>query len=226
MRVLTILLLGVLFVGCKKKDPPKPPGKAALVAPAKNSECSPIQSSGSNSSVVLFSWQAGTNAEIYELRVTNLNTGTVQTKSTKSLSDTLPLEKGAPFSWLVISKNSSVAETVSSDSWFFFNPGSETTYAPFPAEIQEPAMGARVFMDINNQVTLGWTGSDLDNDIVGYELYFSLETPPTTLLASPAPGTTTQKVDVSANMVYYWRVVTKDAEGNSSDTGILDFKVL
>lgn len=228
MRVLSILVLAVLLVGtgCKKKDPPKPPGKVSLVAPAKNSECSPVQSSGNNSSVVLFVWQAGANAETYELRVTNLNTGTVQTKSTKSLSDTLPLEKGAPFSWFVISKNSMVPETVSSDTWFFFNPGSETTYAPFPAEILEPLMGARVFKDINNEVTLSWSGSDLDNDLEGYEVYFSLETPPTTLAASPAPGETTHKVSVSSNTVYYWKVVTKDKEGNRSDTGILNFKVL
>lgn len=226
MRRLTILLLGMmLLIGCKKKDPPRPPGKATLVAPAKNSECTPIQSSGINSSVVQFVWQAASNAETYEMRVTNLNTGTVQTKSTRSLSETLPLEKGAPFSWFIVARNSSVTQSVSSETWFFFNPGSQTSYAPFPAEIVAPELGASIFKDINNEVSLKWLGSDLENDISGFDVYFSTETPPTTLIASPASGTNNFKVSVSSNAVYYWRIVTMDNKGNTSDSGIYSFKV-
>ncbi len=225
MRILTILLLGILLLGCKKKDPPKPPGKATLVAPAKNSECTPIQSSGTNSSVVRFTWLAGSNTETYELRVTNLETGTVQTKSAKSLSDTLPLEKGAPFSWFIVSRNSTVSQTVSSETWFFFNPGSQTSYAPFPAEIVAPVLGANIFKDINNEVTLRWLGADLENDITGYEVYFSTETPPSTLIASLGSGTNNLKVSASSNAVYYWRILTKDNKGNTSDSGIYSFKV-
>ena len=126
-----------------------------------------------------------------------------------------------------ISKNSEVDETAASETWFFYNPGSLTTFAPFPAEILQPLPGGRVFMDDNNEVILEWSGADLDGDIEGYDLYFSLETPPQTLLASPTAGTTSQKVSVSgSNTFYYWRVITKDREGNTSDSGILSFKVL
>ncbi|TFG72205.1 MAG: hypothetical protein E4H26_11355 [Flavobacteriales bacterium] len=226
MRYLPLLIIGIFFLGCKKSEAPKAPGKAILVLPAKNTECAVVQGSAGNTNVVQFTWQAVANAEIYELRVTNLNSGTAQTKSTRALSETLPLSKGSPFSWSVISKNNLTPETAVSETWFFYNPGTENTYAPFPAEILEPLQGAQVFKDISNEITLIWDGSDLDGDIVGYEVYFSVETPPETLIASPTEGTKRQKVTVSANTVYYWKVITKDSEGNTSDSGIFNFKVL
>lgn len=224
MRTLFVLILGVvLFLGCKK-DPPKPPEKVLLTAPAKNSECTPIQSTNATSSVVRFNWQASNHTETYQLRVTNLNTGTVQTKSTRTTVETLPLQKGTPFSWSVISKNSQTETFVSSDSWLFYNPGSETTHPPFPAEIISPKPGSTVFKDINNEVNLIWAGADVDNDIEDYEIYFSTENPPETLVDSPIANTTETKVSVMSNTVYYWKVVTKDAAGNTSDTGIIDFR--
>lgn len=224
MRILFVFLFGVvLLTGCKK-DPPKPPDKVLLTAPAKNSECTPVQSTNPTSSVVRFNWQAANHTETYQLRVTNLNTGTVQTKSTASTIETLPLEKGTPFSWVVISKNSQTETMPSSDSWLFYNPGSETSHPPFPAEIISPEPGSTVFKDINNEVTLIWSGADVDNDIEGYEIYFSTENPPETLIDSPTSNTTQTKVSVVSKTVYYWKVVTKDADGNTSDTGIIDFR--
>ncbi len=224
MRIFFVLLLGVVLLSGCKKDPPKPPEKVLLTAPAKNSECTPIQSTTTTSSVVRFSWQVSQHTETYELRVTNSNTGIVQTKSTGSTVETLSLEKGAPFSWVVISRNSQTQTTASSDSWLFYNPGSETTHPPFPAEIISPKPGTTVFKDINNEVTLIWSGADIDNDIEDYEIYFSTENPPETLIDSPRANITEKKVSVVSNTVYYWRVVTKDAEGNTSDTGIIDFR--
>ncbi len=225
MRILPLLLIGVLLAGCKKKNTPKPPEKANLVFPQKNSECTTGQELNATSSQVEFKWQTANNTETYVLRVTNITTGTAQTISTSDTSAKLPLQKGAPYSWLVISKNSGVIKTVSSETWRFYNSGFQTTYAPFPAEIIEPKSGASAFKDINNDVALQWSGADIDNDIVGFELYFSTETPPT-LIGSPGAGATTKKVAVVANTIYYWKVITKDSEGNTSDSGIFDFKAL
>lgn len=225
MRVLSLLIMGILIFGCKKKDPPNPPGSAHLAFPEMNSECTTGQSVNATTSSVAFRWLAANNTETYELRVTNLNTGITQTISTSVLTASLPLEKGAPFSWLVRSRNSEVSQTVSSEIWRFYNAGFQTSYAPFPAEIIAPKLAASVFKDINNEVTLEWSGADIEDDITGYELYFSVETPPNTLIASPLADETEQKVSVSANTVYYWKVITKDSKGNTSDSGIFDFKV-
>ena len=226
MRLLSIILVGFLLFGCKKKKSPKPPASAVLIFPDKNSECNTGTEVNATTTEVEFRWQVAENADTYRLSVSNLNTNTAQTITTTSTSAKLPLQKGAPYSWVVNTKNEEVLETTPSETWLFYNAGFETTYAPFPAEIIEPTIGSTVVKDINNDITLRWEGADVDNDIFGYEVYFSTENPPETLIFEPGRTGTNTKVAVETNTVYYWRVVTKDAEGNTSDSGVYDFRAL
>ncbi len=226
MRTIILLLFGVLLIGCKKKSSPKPPEIVTLVFPNKNSECTTGRDLNQSTSEVEFQWMASNHTETYELRVTNLITNITQTISTAAISAKLPIAKGEPFSWFVRSLNSKVTESAFSETWRFYNAGFQTTYAPFPAEVIAPKNGAAVFKDINNEVTLEWDGADIENDIDGYELYFSTTTPPETLIASPSFEVNSEKVSVISNTNYYWKVITKDSEGNSSDSGIFVFKVL
>jgi len=215
-----------IFSGCNKNDSPKPPGQVELVFPERNSECTTGQSLGATTSRVTFSWSAAKNVQTYELRVTNINTGATQTISTTATSASLPISKGVPFSWLVQSRNNQVEQPISSAVWNFYNSGFNTYFAPFPAEIIAPRMSEKVFEDINNEIKLSWTASDLDNDIENFEIYLSTENPPLDLEATLAANVTELKVTVSSNTVYYWNVVTKDREGNATSSGIYSFKVL
>ena len=225
MRIFSVLVLGIVVLLSCKKDPPKPPEMALLTSPAKNSECTPVQSTNTTSNSVRFNWQTAKFAESYDVSVTNLATDISQTEvGLRTTTHIFSLEKGAPYSWSVISRNSQTETAVSSETWLFFNPGSQTTHVPFPAEIISPKPGTTVFKDVNNEVSLNWSGADVDNDIESYEIYFSTENPPETLIDSPTANTTEKKVSVTANTVYYWRVVTKDAIGNTSDTGVIDFR--
>ncbi len=225
MRLLSFIFLGMtLLLGCKK-DPPNPPEKAVLIEPAKNSECTPVESSSGINSVVRFRWQPGDYSESYEAIVKNLSTGNAINRIVEGSTITIPLEKGMPYSWFVRSTNTQTNETATSETWLFYNPGSQTDHVPFPAEIIAPEPGATVFKDVNNQVSLQWSATDIDNDIESYALYFSTENPPNVLIVSPGLNQTSQKVDVISGTIYYWRVFTSDALGNTSDTGILDFKV-
>lgn len=217
---------GLILIGCGGKDAPKPPESALLVFPLINSECTTGISISSTTSQVEFQWQAADHVETYELRASNLITNVTQTISTESLSAILPLEKGAPYSWSITSRNSNVSETATSEIWRFYNAGFETTYAPFSAEIIAPNPGTSVLKDINNEVLLDWSGADVDNDIDGYEVYFSNVSPPSSLIASPSFGSTEVKVSVISNTVYYWQVITRDREGNTSNSGIFEFKAL
>lgn len=216
----------VVFSSCRKKRAPNPPEAVQLIFPERNSECTEGPSLSANSTEVSFRWQAADHTDNYELRVTNTNTRTVQTISTTSTTAKLPLAKGEPFSWLVRSKNDEVAQTVSSAVWNFYNQGSTTTYAPFPADIRAPAMSQNVFKDINNEVELLWSAADLDNDIESILVYFSVETPPNDLLDTLGRNATSIKVSVTSNTVYYWRVEIRDAAGNTTNSGIYSFKVL
>ncbi len=224
--ILAFLCVVTISSGCKKKRDPAPPESVQLVFPERNSECTTGQSLGPTTSQVEFRWQLADNTDSYELRVTNTNTGTTQTITTTSSVARLPIAKGEQFSWLVRSKNSEVEQTVSSEVWSFYNAGSRTTFAPFPAEIVSPRMSENVFKDINNEVVLSWTASDLDNDISNFEIYFSVETTPDNLVGTVSNGVNSLKVSVASNTVYYWNVVTKDSEGNASQSGIYSFKVL
>lgn len=224
MRPLVITMVVLSLLGCGK-DSPKPPAAAKLLFPEQNSECTTGVDLNETTSRVEFLWQKAANTDSYELRVTHLLTQVTQTVSTAQLSAELPLQKGAPYSWIVISHNSETQETAISSSWRFYNAGAVRTYAPFPAEIIAPESGATVFRDINNEVVLEWAGADIDNDIAGYELYFS-EVDPPALFSEPAASTTSIKVSVQANTVYFWKIITTDREGNRSDSGIYGFRVL
>jgi len=228
--MMRFLFLGICmimaFTGCKKKRTPSPPEAVQLVFPEQNSECTTGLSLGQETSQVEFRWSTADNTETYELRVTNTSTGTVQTIVSSSNSAKLPLAKGEQFSWIVRSKNNQVDQTVSSEVWNFYNSGSRTTFAPFPATNVSPASSENVFKDINNEVTLSWTASDLDNDIVSYEVYFSVEAIPVDLIRTLEPNLTSIKVSVTSDTVFYWSIDVIDAEGNKSNSGIYNFRVL
>ncbi|MGB5271830.1 MAG: hypothetical protein WBN52_15125 [Eudoraea sp.] len=225
MRVVIVVFISLLFTACKK-DSPKPPSAAVLAFPLQNSLCTTGVSITPTTSRVEFKWQTADNTNTYELRVTNVLTDITQTVSTQSTSAELTIEKGTPFSWLVITRNTEVQETASSTTWQFFNAGSQITHAPFPAQVIAPLSGASMVRDINGEIVLEWSGADVDNDIVGYEIFLDTVSPPQVLVASPAASVSSIKINTTANTVYYWKVITKDAEENSSDSGIYSFRAL
>jgi hypothetical protein len=227
MRFLYILIVAVVLLGCKKKEAPVPPERAQLVFPERNSECTTGNDINAVTSQVEFSWLASNNTDTYELIVTNLDNGNKQDfRGLTGTTKKVPIAKGALFSWVVNSNNSMVLQVVSSSTWSFYNSGFDTTYAPFPAEIVSPNMGISIFKDINNEIELSWIGADVDNDIEGFEIYLSPQNPPENLIVSLSPNVNTQKVTVTENRVYYWRVITKDKEGNSSDSGVFEFRAI
>lgn len=225
-NILVVCTVLSLMIGCRKKDDPKPPGQVQLIFPEQNSECTTGQSLGATTSRVTFRWEEANNVQTYELRVTNINTGTTQTISTAATSANLPIAKGVPFSWQVRSRNNQVPESISSAVWNFYNSGSNTSFAPFPADIRSPIMSQRIFRDINNEITLAWSASDLDNDIEEFEIYLSTENPPEERINTLGPSVLEQTVTVASNTVYYWVVITRDAAGNATSSGVYSFKVL
>ncbi|NAS10645.1 hypothetical protein [Poritiphilus flavus] len=220
-----VFLLVLAIMACKKDDP-KPPEAAILEFPLQNSECTTGVDQNETTSLVEFRWQASNHTETYELRATNLNTSATQSVSTQTPSAELTLQKGTPYSWQVLSRNSNTQVTASSETWQFYNAGTQTTYAPFPATIVRPTSGASVAADSNNEVTLEWTGADVDGDISTYDIYLDTVNPPVNLVASPGATASQQSAVVVSGTVYYWKIVTTDEEGNSSDSGVYSFRVL
>jgi len=226
MKYVILVLLGVVCLGCGK-DSPKPPEAALLTYPLQNSECATGISLNTTTSQVEFTWQAGRFATSYDIKVTNLSTTIpVTLNNIEGLSANVPLQKGVAYAWEVIARNTSTEESVTSDQWMFYNAGSQTSYAPFPAQIVAPTSGGTIIRDINNEISLSWTGADADNDIQGYEVYLDIVSPPGALIASPSVSINSIKTSVALDGIYYWKVITKDREGNSSDSGVFSFRVL
>lgn len=228
MRNWWVYVLVMILVACGGGDdgPPPPPQGAVLLFPEKDTECTTGTDTGNNKSQVTFRWQTAKNTDRYTLTVINLTTNVPQAIATAANSAVLTIEKGAPFSWSVLSTNSDTDETATSESWLFYNAGAQTTHAPFPAQIVSPIAGGTVQASTENQVTLSWTGADVENDITGYTVYFATENPPETLLGNTTADEQQTTANVDSGLVYYWRVVTTDTEGHTSDSGVFSFKVL
>ncbi len=224
-RIFQISLVLLLLWSCGGDDTPPAPEGANLIFPLEDSECTTGVDINENQSQVTFEWQASANTDSYTLSAVNLNTNSPQTISTAATSVSLTIAKGTPYSWTVTSQNENSDQVATSETWLFYNAGSQTTYAPFPAQLVSPTSGSTVQKNIDNQVVLMWQGADVENDIDDFEIFFSISNPPTTSAGTIDSGTMELTVDVESNTVYYWKVITTDLEGNTSDSGVFEFKV-
>ncbi len=228
-KALPFLIILLLVYGCKKDDPkpddtPEIPAAVALVFPYENSLCNEGTNVTDTLSTVLFEWVADDYSDEYELNVENLTTGVTSIHQTENTEFPVVLNRATPYSWHVISKSTSVADTAHSITWKFYNAGvAIESYAPFPAEIISPGMAVTISAP-TGEVALDWNGSDVDGDIVGYDVYFGTTTPPG-ISESGITESILNNVSVTPGIIYFWRVITTDSHGNTSDSGIYQFKV-
>ena len=128
------------------------------------------------------------------------------------------MDKGQPYSWKVISKNTSTTQTGTSSSWKFYLAGQGIkNYAPFPADLKTPTSGSTISRSSDGKITFTWEGSDPDqNDELKYTLYVDK----TDGKQSPASDLTnisakTADVALDGETLYYWRVKTSDGTNSS-----------
>ncbi|WP_052143613.1 hypothetical protein [Wocania ichthyoenteri] len=197
------------------------PTAATLVFPNVNSECTEGTSITSTESTVKFQWNKGNYTDSYNLKLKDLNTGTTTGHSTVENNISIKLKRGNPYSWSVVSRSNESSKTAESPVWKFFNAGEGiSSYAPFPAEAVSPIRGADV---ASGNITLEWSGSDVDNDIESYNVYFGETTSPAEY-KTEITETILNNVIVGAGKTYYWRVKTIDTQGNVSNSDIFSFK--
>ena len=204
---------------------PQPPGKATLTAPANNKVCETGTSISDTQSNVDFSWSASANTSTYDLKIINLEANTVINKNGLTTTNTtVALNKGAPYSWQITSKNSQTTQTAASDTWKFYLAGAsgETSYAPFPADLLTPKSESSVS---SGSIKFEWEGSDADSDdSLTYDLYLDTSNPPANKVKTNLSSNSTN-VTLDAG-TYYWKIVTKDSQGSNSDSGVSMFKAV
>ncbi|NER17961.1 hypothetical protein GWK10_12110 [Spongiivirga citrea] len=222
-------LVGVSCGGGGDDGPPPPPPEgpaptaATFVFPLDNTECNEGTNITENTSDVNFQWNAGQNTDTYDVTITNLNTNVVTTRNGLTATNvTVTINRGAPFSWQITSKSSSTTSTAATSTARFYNTGEPVeNYAPFPASVIAPVMGSSIAA---GTVGLSWTGSDIDNDITGYEVFFGTDSASLASAGTTDSGTTSLDVTASAGTVYFWNVVTTDGQGNTSTSEMFQFK--
>jgi hypothetical protein len=221
------LFLIVIVASCSSDDGGEeinsvdPPTAVTLIFPEDNTECNEGVIISDSETDVLFQWQDVTNASSYILKVKNLNDGTSRNISTLSSEFLLRILRGTPYSWSVKSLASGTTETTESEVWKFYNSGlPQESHPPFPAEAISPLSGASVN---EGDISLQWEATDVDNDIVSYSVYLDSVNPPVAEIGSTS--NTTINSTVTSGQVYYWKIVTTDQIGNTSDSQIFEFGV-
>ena len=233
MKKLAYLFFVLILVSCGGSEegggdggvdppPPQPPGSVSLTAPASGKVCETGSSTSDTKSNVDFSWQASSNTNSYDLQVTNLTTSTAINKTgLTSTNATVELDKGQPYMWKVISKNTSTTQTGTSSSWKFYLAGQGIkNYAPFPADLKAPTSGSTISRSSEGKITFTWEGSDPDQ---GDELKYTLYVDKTDGKQAPSSDLTnisakTIDVTLDAANLYYWRVKTSDGTNSSFST--------
>lgn len=199
-------------------------GVANLISPSKNELCTSGTNVSSNQSIVFFKWNSADKADKYELHLKNLITAQTDLYSVKKNELSITLNRSTPYSWYVVSISDKVSDKTTSDVWRFYNSGlGVVSYAPFPAEILSPGM-AQMISSSSGKVTLDWNGSDVDADISSYDVYFG-KSPSPSVFKSNVKESVLNDVDVEHNTTYYWKIITRDQQGNLSDSGVYQFNV-
>lgn len=179
-----------------------------LVLPLNNQEC--FGTNLPNGKIrVAFDWEDVTGVSSYSLEYEDIVSGEQFMASSAASNLNLELEPGTQYTWSVTVIDE-FGNSKTSDSFNFYTEGlAEENHVPFPAAISILDSG-------NGTLTISWDGSDLDDDIEFYDVYFSSQNPPVLILSETTSETTT--VNVQSGITYYLNVRTVDGNRNFSDS--------
>ena len=224
MKLRYYFLIIILAINCKKEViiTPEPP---ILIGPENNNSCTSETIISEGKSQVNFSWQAAFNADEYELIIRDIETNYDIQLTTFRTFTAVVLDRGKQYSWWVISKYNADQTLSKSRIWTFYLEGSQkSSHFPFPANLLNPKSNDQISL-IDGKYVFRWETTDLDNDIIEYDLYLGTD-PSELILTAEKLSFNYVELSLNSNQFYYWKVITKDAEGNSSSSPIKGFKTL
>lgn len=201
-----------------------PPSKVELIFPEENEECTAGIIISETESEVIFEWSNAEVADGYIISLTNLTNGQEQLFEADTNSLPIRMLRGTPYRWRVDTFLNDSQEITQSDIEAFYNAGPGIqSFIPFPATAVFPKNG-EVLNTTENAITVQWDASDLDNDISEYDLYFGIEENPP-LFSAALQSNSLANIAITSGETYYWRVVTRDIQGNESNSQIFTFGV-
>lgn len=229
MRTILLIIAFFVLVSCKPdvdlvQVVLVEPSKVELIFPENNSVCTTGTILSNSQSEVVFEWTDAEIGDMYELYLTNLETGEESSYQSTNSSMAITLFRGTPYRWEVSTLLQGTNKSTKSDFGAFYNAGDGiVTHIPFPASAIYPRNGEYLIAS-TQRTTLQWSTEDLDDDIVGYDIYFGTSNPPV-LFAEDHTGQSLENVDVESGQIYYWSIRTYDAQGNVSNSPVFSFTV-
>lgn len=202
-----------------------PPSEVRLLFPENNSECTTGTVISESESEVTFNWTQADVTEGYLVYLTDLTTNEETVVEADSTAMPITIKRGTPYRWSVITYVDDFQNPTTSPDGFFYNAGPGiVSYIPFPASAISPETDAQL-IENTTSINLQWTAEDVDDDITGFDLYFGTTDQPE-LLAENLETPSYANVSVSSGNTYYWKVITKDANGNVANSVLFQFEVL
>ncbi len=218
----SFLILLLLAIACEKEViiTPDPP---LLLGPQNNNSCTSDTFITSQTSQVNFRWQAALNADEYELVIRDIETNSdIQLNTIRTFSYVV-LDRGKQYSWWVISKYNADQTFSKSRVWTFYLEGSQkSSHFPFPANLLNPKSNEQISLN-DGKYIFRWETTDLDEDIIEYDIYLGTDPGELTLLAEKL-SLNSIELSLNSNQFYYWKVITRDSEGNVSISPVEGFK--
>lgn len=205
--------------GTQKSTENQPPTAVeTLVSPNNNVLCV--------SNYVTFEWTAATDPEgdslkyVLEISIDNGFSSIYKSFTTILTEKRVTLEKGVYYYWRVKAIDKAGDSSVYSNIYSLYTEGEGVTnHLPFQPQAVSPQQDS--FVDAGN-ITLQWSASDVDGDMLTYDVYFSTENPPTYKVAEDIDQTSLA-VSTEAATTYYWRVVVKDANSGFANGQVWSF---
>ncbi len=206
------------------------PTAATLSKPEKDNACVPV-STTSTTGVVRFEWAASQNTDSYTVVVANSLTKAEKKSTVSTTETTLTLDRGAPYSWWVLSGATGSTATTKSEVWnFYLERVQEQSHAPFSAKLMSPAKGGFGSVPFGgSQINFLWSGSDPDNDISHYQFHLGTSTSTLKLVKDNIAHVNigNQSFDTLPTgekfETYYWQIITVDKKGAESLSDIYNF---
>ena len=211
----------ILFFSCK--DPIPDPEQVTLINPENNNTCL-FSNSNSNLADVEFSWTEAKHTDTYDLIIENQITNLESSRATNLTFARVTLERGAPYSWYVVSKSESSENIALSETRSFYLEGlSQLTHLPFPAKLISPLNES--IINSADMVTFQWEGYDLDGDIENYDLIIENNSNGQEIKYEKIISQNFE-VELQKGNIYLWRIITRDKENNLSSSITSNFELV
>ena len=188
----SFLILLLLVFACEKEViiTPDPP---LLIGPQNNNSCTSDTFITSQTSQVIRDIETNSDIQLNTFRTFSF----------------VVLDRGKQYSWWVISKYNADQTFSKSSVWTFYLEGSQkSSHFPFPANLLNPKSNEQISLN-DGKYIFRWETTDLDDDIIEYDIYLGTEPDEFTLLAERL-SLNSIELSLYSNQFYYWKVIKRD----------------